>query len=214
MARRKNNRNDVSEADAMTVSRNVRQSLWSASLSGQSGDGFALRPMFRAAISRSPRFALSHRSPTRVVLVLLSTLDGVHASERRRRAEIRASGPVISDKVDAERQESNWNGTVAKLRIADRYRKIRKTRFYQTSPIGFGDYAPVRVVTSRDPAAGHPLLGILSKLEIEDVEPLKACLLHSSNRRNRTKSPALVKTASGSASRGRRPEKIDDTGGF
>lgn len=94
-------------------------------------------------------------------------------------SEIRAVGiPVISDKVDAANARIEFeNGAVANI-TASRIgtEKIRKTRFYQTNSYVVLDYATkFASVTSLNPEASHPLLGIsINRLEINDVEPLKA----------------------------------------
>jgi predicted dehydrogenase len=94
-------------------------------------------------------------------------------------SEIRAVGiPVISDKVDAANARIEFeNGAVANI-TASRIgtEKIRKTRFYQTNSYVVLDYATkFASVTSLNPEAAHPLLGIsINRLEINDVEPLRA----------------------------------------
>ncbi len=94
-------------------------------------------------------------------------------------SEIRAVGiPVISDKVDAANARIEFeNGTVANI-TASRIgtEKIRKTRFYQTNSYVVLDYATkFASVTSLNPEAAHPLQGIsINRLEINDIEPLKA----------------------------------------
>lgn len=94
-------------------------------------------------------------------------------------AEVRAVGiPVISDKVDAANARIEFaNGTVANI-TASRIgtETIRKTRFYQTNAYVVLDYATkFASLTSLDPAAAHPLAGIsINRLEIEDIEPLRA----------------------------------------
>ncbi len=94
-------------------------------------------------------------------------------------SEIRAVGiPVISDKVDAANARIEFeNGAVANI-TASRIgtEKIRKTRFYQTNAYVVLDYATkFASLTSLNPEASHPLLGIsIDRLEIDDVEPLRA----------------------------------------
>ncbi len=94
-------------------------------------------------------------------------------------SDVHAVGiPVISDKVDAANARIEFeNGAVANI-TASRIgtEKIRKTRFYQTNSYVVLDYATkFASVTSLDTGAAHPLLGIsVNRLEIEDVEPLKA----------------------------------------
>ncbi len=89
--------------------------------------------------------------------------------------------PVISDKVDAANARLEFaNGAVANItssRIGNE--KIRKTRFYQRNSYVVLDYgSKFASLTSLNPEAAHPLLGIsVNKLEINDVEPLRAELL-------------------------------------
>ena len=93
--------------------------------------------------------------------------------------DIHAVGiPVISDKVDAANARIEFeNGAVANI-TASRIgtEKIRKTRFYQTNAYVVLDYATkFASLTSLNPKAAHPLLGIsVKRLEVEDVEPLRA----------------------------------------
>jgi predicted dehydrogenase len=86
--------------------------------------------------------------------------------------------PVISDKVDAANVRLEFaNGAVANI-TASRVgtEKVRKTRFYQTNSYVVLDYATkFASLTSLNPEAAHPLLGIsVNRLEISDVEPLRA----------------------------------------
>ena len=86
--------------------------------------------------------------------------------------------PVISDKVDAANARIEFeNGAVANI-TASRIgtEKIRKSRFYQTNAYVVLDYATkFASLTSLNPDAAHPLLGIsIDRLEIDDVEPLRA----------------------------------------
>lgn len=86
--------------------------------------------------------------------------------------------PVISDKVDAANARIEFeNGAVANI-TASRIgtEKIRKTRFYQTNAYVVLDYATkFASLTSLNPEASHPLLGIsINRLEIKDEEPLRA----------------------------------------
>jgi predicted dehydrogenase len=89
--------------------------------------------------------------------------------------------PVISDKVDAANARLEFaNGAVANItasRIGNE--KIRKTRFYQRNSYVVLDYATkFASLTSLNPEAAHPLLGIsINRLEVNDVEPLRAELL-------------------------------------
>ena len=85
--------------------------------------------------------------------------------------------PIVSDKVDAANARIEFeNGAVANI-TASRVgtEKIRKTRFYQTNSYVVLDYASkFASVTSMNPEAAHPLLGInINTLEIDDVEPLR-----------------------------------------
>ena len=94
-------------------------------------------------------------------------------------ADIRAVGiPVVSDKVDAANARIEFeNGAVANI-TASRIgtEKIRKTRFYQTNSYAVLDYGTkFASLTSLNPDAAHPLLGIsIDRLAINDVEPLRA----------------------------------------
>lgn len=98
--------------------------------------------------------------------------------------EVKVSGihavgiPVISDKVDAANARIEFeNGAVANI-TASRIgtEKIRKTRFYQTNSYVVLDYGTkFASVTSLNPEAAHPLLGIsINRLEVDDIEPLRA----------------------------------------
>lgn len=89
--------------------------------------------------------------------------------------------PVISDKVDAANARIEFsNGAVANI-TASRIgtEKIRKTRFFQPNAYVVLDYATrFASLTSLDPAAAHPLLGVsVNRLEISDIEPLRAEIL-------------------------------------
>lgn len=84
--------------------------------------------------------------------------------------------PIISDKVDAANARIEFaNGAVANI-TASRVgtEKIRKTRFYQANAYVVLDYVTkFASLTSLNPEAAHPLLGIsINRLEIDDVEPL------------------------------------------
>ncbi len=116
-----------------------------------------------------------------VLDVMIHDLDAVQwlVGEDIKVSEIRAVGiPVISDKVDAANARIEFeNGAVANVttsRIGTE--KIRKTRFYQTNAYVVLDYATkFASITSLNPDAAHPLLGItINRLEIDDVEPLRA----------------------------------------
>ena len=116
-----------------------------------------------------------------VLDVMIHDLDAIQwlVGEDVKVSEIRAVGiPVISDKVDAANARIEFeNGAVANI-TASRIgtEKIRKTRFYQTNSYVVLDYATkFASVTSLNPEAAHPLLGIsINRLEIKDVEPLRA----------------------------------------
>lgn len=116
-----------------------------------------------------------------VLDVMIHDLDAVQwlVGEDVKVASIYAVGiPVISDKVDAANARIEFeNGAVANI-TASRIgtEKIRKTRFYQTNSYVVLDYATkFASVTSLNPEAAHPLLGIsINRLEINDIEPLRA----------------------------------------
>lgn len=114
-----------------------------------------------------------------VLDVMIHDLDAIQWMVDSEVAEIHAVGiPVISDKVDAANARIEFeNGAVANI-TASRIgtEKIRKTRFYQTNSYVVLDYATkFASVTSLNPDAAHPLLGInINRLQIEDVEPLHA----------------------------------------
>lgn len=114
-----------------------------------------------------------------VLDVMIHDLDAIQWLVDSEVAEISAVGiPVISDKVDAANARIEFeNGAVANI-TASRIgtEKIRKTRFYQTNSYVVLDYATkFASLTSLSPNAVHPLLGInINRLEINDVEPLKA----------------------------------------
>ena len=116
-----------------------------------------------------------------VLDVMIHDLDAIQwlVGEDVKVSAIHAVGiPVISDKVDAANARIEFeNGAVANI-TASRIgtEKIRKTRFYQTNSYVVLDYATkFASVTSLNPEAAIPLLGIsINRLEIEDVEPLRA----------------------------------------
>lgn len=114
-----------------------------------------------------------------VLDVMIHDLDAIQWLVDSKVSEIRAVGiPVISDKVDAANARIEFeNGAVANI-TASRIgtEKIRKTRFYQTNSYVVLDYATkFASLTSLAPNALHPLLGIsINRLEIEDIEPLRA----------------------------------------
>ena len=116
-----------------------------------------------------------------VLDVMIHDLDAIGwlVGEDVKVSSIHAVGiPVISDKVDAANARIEFeNGAVANI-TASRIgtEKIRKTRFYQTNSYVVLDYATkFASITSLAPNAVHPLLGIsINRLEIKDVEPLRA----------------------------------------
>ncbi len=116
-----------------------------------------------------------------VLDVMIHDLDAIQwlVGEDTKVSEIHAVGiPVISNKVDAANARIEFeNGAVANI-TASRIgtEKIRKTRFYQTNSYVVLDYATkFASVTSLNPEAAHPLLGIsVNRLEINDIEPLRA----------------------------------------
>jgi predicted dehydrogenase len=116
-----------------------------------------------------------------VLDVMIHDLDAISwlVGENVKVAEIHAVGiPIISNKVDAANARIEFeNGAVANI-TASRVgtAKVRKTRFYQTKSYVVLDYAEkFASITSLDPEAAHPLLGIsVNNLEIKDVEPLRA----------------------------------------
>jgi predicted dehydrogenase len=116
-----------------------------------------------------------------VLDVMIHDLDAIQwlVGEDVKVSEIRAVGiPIVSNKVDAANARIEFeNGAVANI-TASRVgtEKIRKTRFYQTNSYVVLDYATkFSSVTTLNPEASHPLLGIsINRLEIDDVEPLRA----------------------------------------
>lgn len=116
-----------------------------------------------------------------VLDVMIHDLDAVQwlVGEDVSAVSVAAVGiPIVSDKVDAANARLEFsNGAVANI-TASRVgtEKIRKTRFYQTSSYVVLDYATrFASITSLDPGASHPLLGIsVNRLEVEDIEPLRA----------------------------------------
>ncbi|HSK74140.1 MAG TPA: Gfo/Idh/MocA family oxidoreductase [Pyrinomonadaceae bacterium] len=119
-----------------------------------------------------------------VLDVMIHDLDSVQwlVGENVKVSDIRAVGiPVISDKVDAANVRIEFeNGAVANI-TASRIgtEKIRKTRFFQPHAYVVLDYVTkFASLTSLAPNAAHPLLGIsINRLEINDVEPLRAEIL-------------------------------------
>lgn len=114
-----------------------------------------------------------------VLDVMIHDLDAIQWLVESEVSEIRAVGiNVVSDKVDAANARIEFaNGAVANI-TASRIgtEKIRKTRFYQTNSYVVLDYGTkFTSLTSLAPNAIHPLLGIsINRLEVEDIEPLRA----------------------------------------
>lgn len=134
-----------------------------------------------------------------VLDVMIHDLDAVQwlVGEDVKVSAIHAVGiPVISDKVDAANARIEFeNGAVANI-TASRIgtEKIRKTRFYQTNSYVVLDYATkFSSVTSLNPDAAHPLLGInINRLEINDVEPLRAEITSFLDSIENDKKPAVT----------------------
>ncbi len=116
-----------------------------------------------------------------VLDVMIHDLDAVQwmVGTETEVSAIHAVGiPIISDKVDAANARIEFaNGAVANI-TASRIgtEKIRKTRFYQTGSYVVLDYGnKFASLTSLNPEATHPLAGIsINRLEINDIEPLRA----------------------------------------
>jgi predicted dehydrogenase len=116
-----------------------------------------------------------------VLDVMIHDLDAIQwlVGENVKTSQIDAVGiNVLSDKVDAANARIEFeNGAVANI-TASRIgtEKIRKTRFYQTNSYVVLDYATkFASVTSLNPDAPIPILGIsINRLEVEDIEPLRA----------------------------------------
>ncbi len=134
-----------------------------------------------------------------VLDVMIHDLDAIQwlVGEDIKVSEIRAVGiPVISDKVDAANARIEFeNGAVANI-TASRIgtEKIRKTRFYQTNSYVALDYATkFASVTSLNPEAAHPLLGIsINRLEINDIEPLRAEIMDFLDAIEQDKAPPIT----------------------
>lgn len=133
-----------------------------------------------------------------VLDVMIHDLDAVQwlVGEDIKVSAIHAVGiPVISDKVDAANARIEFeNGAVANI-TASRVgtEKIRKTRFYQTNAYVVLDYATkFSSLTSLNPEASHPLLGIsINRLQIEDIEPLRAEITSFLDAIENDKTPAV-----------------------
>ena len=115
-----------------------------------------------------------------VLDVMIHDLDAIQwfVGEDVKPSSIQAVGiPIVSGKVDAANARIEFdNGAVANItssRVGTE--KIRKTRFYQTNSYVVLDYVTKSAsITSLNPEAAHPLLGIsTNRLEIKDNEPLK-----------------------------------------
>jgi predicted dehydrogenase len=116
-----------------------------------------------------------------VLDVMIHDLDAIQwlVGENTKVSAIHAVGiNVVTDKVDAANARIEFeNGAVANI-TASRIgtEKIRKTRFYQTNSYVVLDYGTkFTSITSLNPEAAHPLLGInINRPEINDIEPLRA----------------------------------------
>lgn len=179
----------LAEADKMiTAAKKSGAKLMVGHLERYNPAMVALRPFVE-----SPLYFEIHRVspfPNRsldvdVVLdVMIHDLDAIQwmVGEDVKPQAIHAVGiNVLSDKVDAANARIEFeNGTVANI-TASRIgtEKIRKTRFYQRNAYVVLDYGTkFTSLTSLNPEAAHPLLGIkINKPEIKDVEPLRAELL-------------------------------------
>lgn len=176
----------LDEADRMIVAANASgATLMVGQLERFNPAMVALRPH----VSNPLYFEIHRVSPfpnrsldVDVVLdVMIHDLDAVQwlVGENVPVSAIQAVGiAVVSNKVDAANARIEFeNGAVANI-TASRIGtdKIRKTRFYQTNSYVVLDYGTkFASVTSLNPEAAHPLLGIsINRLEIDDVEPLRA----------------------------------------
>lgn len=134
-----------------------------------------------------------------VLDVMIHDLDAIQwlVGEDVKPIGIHAVGiPVVTDKVDAANARIEFeNGAVANI-TASRIgtEKIRKTRFYQTNSYVVLDYATkFASVTSLAPNAVHPLLGVsIDRLEINDVEPLRAEIEAFINAIEQDKTPPIT----------------------
>jgi predicted dehydrogenase len=134
-----------------------------------------------------------------VLDVMIHDLDAVQwlVGENIKPDAIHAVGiPIISDKVDAANARIEFeNGAVANItssRVGTE--KLRKTRFYQANSYVVLDYVTkFASVTSLNPDAAHPLLGLnINRLEVDDVEPLRAELSDFLNAILEDKSPPIT----------------------
>jgi predicted dehydrogenase len=134
-----------------------------------------------------------------VLDVMIHDLDAVQwlVGEDVKVEGIHAVGiPVISDKVDAANARIEFeNGAVANI-TASRIgtEKIRKTRFYQRNAYVVLDYATkFASLTSLNPDAAHPLMGIsINRLEVNDIEPLRAEIIAFLDAIDNDKEPAIT----------------------
>ena len=134
-----------------------------------------------------------------VLDVMIHDLDAIQwlVGEEVKCDSIHAVGiPILSDKVDAANARIEFeNGAVANItssRVGTE--KIRKTRFYQTQSYVVLDYVTkFASITSLDPNAAHPLLGIdINRLEVKDVEPLRAELSDFLDAIRNDKTPSIT----------------------
>jgi predicted dehydrogenase len=111
--------------------------------------------------------------------VMIHDLDMISWFVADEIAEIHAVGiPILTHKVDAANVRLEFKrGTVANI-TASRVgtEKIRKMRFYQQNAYVAVDYVTkYAALTTLAPGAENPLFGIkINRLEIKDVEPLRA----------------------------------------
>jgi predicted dehydrogenase len=134
-----------------------------------------------------------------VLDVMIHDLDAVQwlVGEDVKATSIHAVGiPVITEKVDAANARIEFeNGAVANI-TASRIgtEKIRKTRFFQPSAYVVLDYATkYAALTKLAPNSVHPLLGIsVERLEINDVEPLRAEIKSFLDSVSKNETPAIT----------------------
>ena len=117
-----------------------------------------------------------------VLDVMIHDLDAIQLARRRkyqcvgnpRRRHSRYFQTKLTRQMPASNLKTARSPILRLRRIGTE--KIRKTRFYQTNSYVVLDYGTkFASVTSLNPEAAHPLLGIsINRLEIEDIEPLRA----------------------------------------
>ena len=116
-----------------------------------------------------------------VLDVMIHDLDAINGSSAKIsmcRKSAPSAFPLFPVKLTRQMPASNLKTARSPILPASRIgtEKIRKTRFYQTNSYVVLDYGTkFASVTSLNPEAAHPLLGIsINRLEIEDIEPLRA----------------------------------------